>query len=315
MRAAVILAVVCAAASVAGAHGLRSAYLEVDELEPGRALVQLTKSVPGAALEVRAEPPCVLAPMGATRVLACPGGMAGRTLVLEGLGPVISDAVVYVALADGTTATHLVKADEPRVVLAPAAPSSEPSAGTVAREFVGLGLVHIFTGFDHLLFLLLIVLWLRDPRAVLLAETAFTLSHSLSFTATALGWIQVPQAAAEACIALSLLLLATDRDLRPGGQTVSRWRGARLALVFGCVHGLGFASGLRELGIPEHAIGSALLGFAGGVELGQVAFLAAVLVAFRLARDAAWRTRAELAGLYAIGSFSAYLVLERTIAL
>lgn len=301
----------------ADAHGIRTAYLEVTELEPGRALVHLRETIPGAKLAVRTESPCTLgaadadtAGPGLAWLLACPGGLAGHALIVDGLGPVIGEAVAYVALADGTTATRLVRVDEPRVELAP---SDAGSAFAVARDFVGLGLLHIITGYDHLLFLLLIVLLLREWRSVLLAETAFTLSHSLSFTATALGWIHVSAAAAEACIALSLLLLAAD--IRLVGPPAPRWRGAALALVFGCVHGLGFAGGLREIGLPDHAIGAALLGFAGGIEIGQVAFLALVLISLHLARRLAVLPRIQLAGLYASGAVSTYWLIERLIVL
>jgi hydrogenase/urease accessory protein HupE len=305
--------VVLALAAPAHAHGLRTAYVDVSEVEPGHALVHVHQTTPDGSLAVHADAACTLAPateavFDRTWLLACPGGFAGRVLAVDGLGPIVGDAVAYVTLADGTTATHVVRAADPQLELAPPL-ARAPSTLAVAREFVGLGLVHIITGFDHLLFLLLIVLLLRDVRSVLLAETAFTLSHSLSFTATSLGWIHVSSAAAEACIALSLLLLAADVRV---GHASPRWRGAAMALVFGFVHGLGFAGGLRELGLPDHAIGTALLGFAGGIEIGQVAFLALALTALHFARRLA---RVQLATVYAIGSISACWLIERMLAL
>jgi hypothetical protein len=86
-----------------------------------------------------------------------------------------------------------------------------------------------------------------------------------------------------------------------------------MALVFGFVHGLGFAGGLREIGLPEHAIGSALLGFGAGIEIGQVAFLALVLAAFYASRTLAVLPRLQLAGVYAIGGLSAYWFIERAL--
>jgi hypothetical protein len=173
-----------------------------------------------------------------------------------------------------------------------------------------LGVVHIGTGDDHLLFLLLLVLLLRSARSVLLAETAFTLSHSVSFSATALGWIHVSSAGAEACIALSLVLLAAE--IEPRGPPADAWRGARLALVFGLVHGLGFAGGLREIGLPERAIAAALVSFGAGVELGQVAFLALLLGGLHLMRDARMLPRLRWAAVYGAGSISAFWLIERT---
>lgn len=171
--------------------------------------------------------------------------------------------------------------------------------------------MHILTGYDHLLFLVLLVLLLRRARSVLLAETAFTLSHSISFSATALGWVHVSSAAAEACIALSLVLLAADVRVR--GAPASAARGAWMALVFGLVHGLGFAGGLREIGLPEHAIAPALVSFGAGVELGQVAFLAVVLAGLYVVRHASQLPRFKLGAVYAAGSLSAYWLIERTI--
>jgi hypothetical protein len=301
MRAAIVLALLAVSAP-AGAHGLRSAYIDVAEVEPGRALVHLRTATRGASLGVHVDG-CALAASGEdTWLLACDGGLAGHALIVDGLGPIVSEAVVSVG-----TATHLVRAGDPRVELG-------ATSHSAFREFIGLGLIHIITGYDHLLFLLLLVLLLRDVRSVLVAETAFTLSHSLSFTATALGWIHVSQAAAEVCIALSLVVLAADIELR--ASPPARWRGAAMAFAFGLVHGLGFAGGLREIGLPDDAIGSALVGFAGGIELGQVAFLALVLTALHLCRRVAVLPRLQHGALYAIGGLSAYWVLERaTIAL
>ena len=146
-------------------------------------------------------------------------------------------------------------------------------------------------------------------RAVMLAETAFTLSHTLSFSASALGWVRVSSAAAEACIAVSLVLVALDvgrAHRAPAGKT------AGLAFAFGLVHGLGFAGGLAELGLPTHAVPAALAGFAAGVELGQVVFLLAAVLALRgvsrAPRAHGWVIRV---GAYAIGGIGAYWWLDR----
>jgi hypothetical protein len=108
-------------------------------------------------------------------------------------------------------------------------------------------------------------------------------------------------------------VLAADIELR--GPPPARWRGVAMALGFGFVHGLGFAGGLREIGLPEHAIGAALVGFGAGIELGQVAFLASVLGALHLARRWSQLPRAKLAVVYAIGGTSAYWVIARAVVL
>jgi HupE / UreJ protein len=212
--------------------------------------------------------------------------------------------VVWISFADGTTASHIVKGDDPTFEL-----RNTESGWSVARAYLRLGVIHILTGYDHLLFLGLLVLLLRTPRSVLLAESAFTLSHSVSFSATALGWIHVSSVGAEACIASSLVLLAADVHVR--GAPASASRGAAMALVFGLVHGLGFAGGLREIGLPEHAIAPALVSFGAGVEVGQVAFLVVVLGALHLVRRVRHLPRIELGAVYAAGAVSAFWLFER----
>jgi hypothetical protein len=201
--------------------------------------------------------------------LDCAGGLEGVRIGVRGLGPILSEATLLVRFADGREAAHLLTPAEPSFTL-----PRVSTAALVARSYVRSGLVHIATGADHLLFLGLLVLLLRRLRAVVLAETAFTVSHSLAFAATSLGWIRVRSGPVEACIALSLVLLALD--VRPDPSPRPAWHGAALALVFGLVHGLGFAGGLREAGLPDSHVAIALVGFGAGVELGQVAFLLVV---------------------------------------
>jgi hypothetical protein len=271
---------------------MRTAYVEISELSPGQATVFVRASVPEPSLAVRVA--------GCTvegSALRCDGSLAGRAITVDGLGPILSEAVADVVLADGTRRSHLIRAD---------APTWEIDSGSVALQYVQLGVRHIATGADHLLFLLLLVLVLKRPRAVILAETAFTLSHSLSFTATALGWIHVSAPAAEACIALSLVLVALDVD-----KPMTALAGAATALVFGFVHGLGFAGGLREIGLPDHDVAQALLGFGAGVELGQVAFLAVVLFAVHWLSHARVWPRLALTTGYAAGSVASFWLIQR----
>jgi hydrogenase/urease accessory protein HupE len=242
-------------------------------------------------------------------LVSCPGSLAGSRVTVQGLGPILSEAILVVSLHDGQRVSRVLTAAEPSFVL-----PSVQSGPAVAGSYVRLGVVHILTGYDHLLFLLSLVLLLRRPRAVLLAETAFTVSHSLSFSATALGLIRVSAPAAEAAIALSLVLVALD--IGKEGRSCSARSGAAMAFVFGLVHGLGFAGGLSEIGLPDAHVSLALLGFAGGVEIGQVGFLAILLVVLhlasrrlperRMARGARW-------GSLLIGGVASYWLIERTL--
>lgn len=321
---ALALALALLAARPADAHAARSAYVEVVEREGGVALVTVRAQVPVTGLRLLARAPCAMAAAEAGALaLACPGGtVAGATIEVEGLGSIVGEAVVWAVLVDGSSSSSLLTPSKTECTL----PRPGASALAVARQYAGAGVRHIVGGFDHLLFLLGLVVVLRRARAVLLAETAFTLSHTLSFTAAALGWVRVPAAPVEACIALSLVLVALDaRGAPPADAAGSRgplasvaWRGAGLAFVFGLVHGLGFAGGLSEAGLPERAIPAALAGFAAGVEVGQVAFLAAVLAVFALARrarGAAPERWLAAAAAYAVGGVGFFWLIERVRAL
>ena len=304
------------------AHGMLSAYVEVIERTPGLALVTVRAQVPVTGLRVVADAPCTIeaaGESGGAQALVCPGTVSGASLRIEGLGTILSEAVVFTSLADGTSSSTLATREHPTCTL----PIAGASALGVARQYVGLGIKHIATGFDHLLFLVGLVVVLRRVRAVLLAETAFTLSHSISFSASALGWVRVSPPAVEACIALSLVLVAIEATRGPMSKSPAdtqgaTLRGAGLAFVFGLVHGLGFAGGLAEIGLPARAIPSALAGFACGVEIGQVAFLAVVLALFalvqRIPRASASRALA-MAATYAIGGLGSYWLIERLRAL
>jgi hydrogenase/urease accessory protein HupE len=317
MRRLVLLAIalLCVVLFVgrADAHGMRSAYVEIVEQAPGRAYVTVRAQVPVTGVRLFAEAPCSLADASdgtpGVQLLACPDTVAAARMRIDGLGPIVSEAVVWTVLADGASTSTLVTPARPSWSL----PSARTSWPSVARQYVALGVEHILTGGDHLLFLLGLVVVLRRVRAVLLAETAFTLSHTLTFSASALGWVRVSAPAVEACIALSLVLVALEAKRTAPAHV---WQGAGLAFVFGLVHGLGFAGGLAEIGLPDRAIPAALAGFAGGVEIGQVAFLAAVLALFALARRARKLERGlSLAATYAVGCIGCFWLLERLRAL
>jgi hydrogenase/urease accessory protein HupE len=316
--ALVALLAVLLSAPAAHAHGTRSVTVDVTEVTPGKAIVHLRSSTPGALLRIRAEfsPPCVMVPVDentdeVTRV-ACPGSVAGSRITVFGLGPILSEAILVVSLQDGQRLSRVLTQVDPSFVL----PAVE-SGFAVARSYVRLGIVHILTGYDHLLFLLALVLLLRRPRAVLLAETAFTVSHSLSFSATALGLVHVSAPAAEAVIALSLVLVALDIGRSPDRSDASEPQGVLMAFAFGLVHGLGFAGGLREIGLPDVHVSLALAGFAAGVEIGQVAFLLLALLVLLFASRRLAPSRVEVGvrwGYRLIGGVASYWLIERTVA-
>ena len=184
----------------------------------------------------------------------------------------------------------------------------------IALDYTRLGIEHILSGFDHLMFVLAITILVRDKRALIGAITAFTVAHSLTLAATVLGWLSLPSAAVETTIALSIVLACTE-CLRPEDSLARRapWL---VTFAFGLLHGMGFASALLETGLPEKHVPSALLFFNVGVELGQLAaialFIALGRLVTRIERRPAWSTRAFV---YAMGCLAAYWSLERGIAM
>jgi hypothetical protein len=165
-----------------------------------------------------------------------------------------------------------------------------PSGWETLRQYVVEGIWHIWIGFDHILFLVALLLpavlvreggaWSPTPslkRAtveVLKVVTAFTLAHSITLSLAVLGFVSLPSRVVESVIAASVVVAALN-NLR---GTIDRRRWV-MAFVFGLVHGFGFASVLADLGLPQGALALALVGFNVGVELGQLAIVAAFLPA------------------------------------
>ena len=201
-----------------------------------------------------------------------------------------------------------------------------PGAGEVAASYLRLGVEHILFGFDHLLFVLALVILVRDWRRVVLTVTAFTLAHSLTLVAATLGFVSVPGPPIEAAIALSIVLVAAEivNERRGKPSFAARWPWL-IAFCFGLLHGFGFAGALAEVGLPQQAIPVALLFFNLGVEIGQLAFVAVIMAASWIFRrgialyaepamvpQAA--KRLDFAAAYAIGTMAAFWLIERTYA-
>jgi hydrogenase/urease accessory protein HupE len=185
--------------------------------------------------------------------------------------------------------------------------------GPIARDYVALGLEHILTGFDHLAFVVALTLLVRQKRTLIMTITAFTLAHSLSLAATVLGVVNVPSPPVEASIALSIVLVCAE-CLRPANSLTQRapWL---VAFAFGLLHGLGFASALLEIGLPEHHVPLALLFFNVGVELGQLGVIAvATGVGWGIVRLGLQRAWLRPSVIYALGTLAACWSLERVAA-
>lgn len=250
----------------------------------------------------------------------CTGGLRGGWLAVDALKR--GEAIVQLVLADGTRLQRVLRPGSPRWRI-----PARQGAWTVLRGYVQLGIGHILAGYDHLLFVLCMLLVVSDRRRLIAAITAFTLGHSVTLSLAVCGVLQVRQGPVEALIALSIALLAAEaaRARRAGVHSgaprgLSGRRPWLWAALFGLLHGLGFAGALAELGLPPGALAPALAGFNLGVELGQLGFIAASLAAAGLARRArlplaARRAVARTLVPYLAGCTGACWFFQRTVAL
>ena len=142
----------------------------------------------------------------------------------------------------------------------------------VIRRYIEAGVEHIFLGYDHIAFLVAIVLWARRLWPVIKIVTAFTLAHSITLSLAALQIVVIPSAIVEPAIALSIVYVAIENFF--SRNVDGRWRDT---FAFGLIHGFGFASALQEFGLPRGAVVPALAAFNIGVELGQVAIVSFVI--------------------------------------
>jgi len=305
------------------AHELRPAYLQVTELSGGT--WDVVWKVPAAGENMRlsldphfdgkvkriGEP--VEAFAGGAHVsrwqIECPDGIAGTQLTIDGLANTFTDALVRVAFADGTEFVTRLQPDNPSVVI-----KAAPGPAAVAWTYTVLGIEHILLGIDHLLFVLALVLLVKGKRRLVGTITAFTLAHSITLALATLGVVHVPGPPVEACIALSIVFVAAEivhgRQGKPGLTARAPWV---VAFTFGLLHGLGFASALSEVGLPQQAIPLALLFFNVGVELGQLAFIAVVLAVMAAGRrlpirEPNWSWRVAP---YSIGAVAMFWVMQR----
>ena len=162
----------------------------------------------------------------------------------------------------------VLSADEPVLGIGLSAWERESLWAQGAR-FLGLGVEHIFLGYDHILFLLALIVVASRLGTLVKIVTAFTVGHSVTLILAALEWVSLPSRLVESGIALSIAWVAAENLwLRRADH---RWI---LTFLFGFVHGFGFANVLRDLGLPSRGLVSSLLAFNAGVEVGQLAIVA-----------------------------------------
>ena len=309
------------------AHEVRPAYLEITEVAGHRYDV-LWKQPAMGEMAVRLVPQISTGwlDMAPSSVETGPGfvikrwqglqgataGLEGQTLTIEGLERTITDVLVNIRFADGQQVQQILKPQSPSLIL-----HSHHSGSLAVSAYLQLGIEHILTGFDHLLFVLGLLLLVEGRWRLVTTITAFTVAHSITLAATALGLAQVRPAVVESLVALSIVFLATE--------LVHAWRGRRgltvrypwiIAFTFGLLHGFAFAGALADIGLPHGDIPLSLFLFNVGVEIGQLIFVAAALAAIWLLHRLPWRLPRWTRWLppYAIGSCSTFWFIERMAA-
>ena len=305
----------------AEAHLFAPALLELQEAASGRAAVrwkQPIMRVMGSELRPVLPGDCdgvgkptvnrVGTGIEATWEIECSGGLVGKIVGVEGIPSSRADVLLRIQLADGRSLRHVLTGDDPSFTV----PASE-SRASVLGSYSKLGVEHILTGFDHLLFVLGLTLLVGVGRKLLWTITAFTLGHSVTLGLAVLGFVSFPPAPIEAGIAFSIYVLAVELA-RPAEKGLLRSYPWLMAGLFGLLHGFGFAGALAEVGLPEGEIPLALFSFNVGIELGQIGFVGIVLSVWSLLRRlpfTEWRL-AQLLPAYTIGSLAAFWLLQRS---
>lgn len=315
------------------AHEARPFYIEISERSDGQYLVgwQIPPSLPAV------NRPGVLLPEDCLQAgfIEDPGTFTGQRLyrcavALDGrvvsirypqYNPSVS-TLLRITFATGEQHTLLAGPEEIAAVI----PMRETSAG-VADQYLRLGVGHILSGFDHLLFLTCLLFIARTTRRMVVVVSGFTLAHSVTLALAALNLVQVAGPPMEAAIALSIVFLATEiarGEIKGIGRSTITWRfPIAVSCSFGLLHGFGFAAALQDTGLPQTQVVTALLFFNLGVELGQLFFIAAVLFLVSIVRllmgklsvdSTAFDSPSTRVAAYSVGILSSYWFVERMAA-
>jgi len=317
-----ILALLVTLAPAVFAHEVRPAYLELRQTGPET--YDALWKVPGQGdlhlglyVELPATCTNVIEPRGSTAdnayterwTVKCPGGLSGDTIHIAGLSVTVVDVLVRFERLDGSKQTTRLTAASPSFVV-----EASPGRFEVVATYLRLGVEHILLGADHLLFVLGLLLIVKDRWMLLKTITAFTVAHSITLAIATFGYANAPVLPLNAAIALSILFL--------GPEIVRSWRGETsftiehpwvVAFCFGLLHGFGFASALTNAGLPRADLPLALLNFNIGVEIGQLSFVCLILLLERSFRilEVRWPRWVEFLPGYTVGTLGAFWTIQR----
>lgn len=299
------------------AHEVRPAYLELTEIEPNTFSVLWKQPV----LSDRRLPLEPRFPQACTVTERSPSEHTGDALIdriqvacdlrsgeirIDGLAQTLTDVLLRMRYLDGDELTIVLRPDSPAFELASSAP------GVMA--YLWLGVEHLVFGIDHVLFVLALLMLIRAFKPLVLTITAFTIAHSITLALTVLGVVSLPSLPVEACIALSILFVARE-IIVADPNTLARRKPWLIAFLFGLLHGFGFAGALAEIGLPENALAWALLLFNLGIELGQLAIIAAAIALVKLLSRLTpllrYATTAQSAASWGLGIVAGMWFVER----
>ena len=304
------------------AHEMRPAYLSMQETGPdaysvlwkvpamGDQRLGIYARLPASCL-TQGEPQRAIEEAAYTErwKVVCAPGLKDQSITIDGLQATMTDVLARIAYADGTVEVARVTPDAPAFTV-----KGSQGFWQVAGTYFRLGVDHILSGYDHLLFVLALILLIHDRWMLLKTVTAFTVAHSLTLAGATLGLFSLPQRPVEAAIALSIVFLAVELvKSEPGRLRLSERFPWLVAFAFGLLHGFGFAGALMETGLPSTDIPVALVTFNLGVEAGQLIFIAAVLLIIRVFHAAVRQPLPALRTMtaYAIGTASMFWLITR----
>jgi len=320
-------------ASLAQAHDARPTFVQITETEANT--FNVSWKVPGSLPDGALPYPTLPEDCSSTRQPAwqrsgadyvgqrlyrCDAPLSGQTVGIE--FPIINPSLstLYkIRLANGEEHLRILKPGETAWTV----PDAEDRFA-IATEYTWLGIEHIWAGIDHLLFVACLLLIAKTSRRLLITISGFTVAHSITLALSALDLVRVPTPPVEAAIALSVVFMAWE-IAKGNRQSLAHRYPIAVSSSFGLLHGFGFAAVLRDVGLPQTELPTALLFFNVGVEIGQMLFVLALLVGFYAARpiilrqlrsarsyDLHWTSLTAPAS-YVIGSIASFWMIERTV--
>ena len=304
----------CCWISFSQAHEVRPAFLKVTEtnLETDRSEFEISFRQPqinGRFLGLSVSTNCDATELSAsltdgalTEVFALECEEESLQYIeVDGLDRTLIDTLVNIKRLDGSINEILINGNEPRLDLTVATPT--------VPVYLIIGIEHLLLGFDHILFVIMLLYLVRSSWQILKVVTSFTIAHSLTLALSALELVQLSSAPVEAVIAGSIVLLAYENLQKKG--SVSKTFPVLIAFGFGLLHGLGFAGAVAEIGLPEESQLIALLLFNIGIELGQLAIIAFVLLLLMVMRLKFIRHLYEVP-IYLTGGIASFWFLQRS---